>query len=36
MEEKELLFESMLDWKAGEYISSTKRGHKGEQETRLE
>lgn len=35
-EEKKLLFESMLTWKANELIPSTKRGHKGEQETRLE
>lgn len=36
MEEKQLLFESMLEWKAYEEIPSTKRGHKGEQETRIE
>lgn len=36
MEEKELLFESMLTWKADELIPSTKRGHRGEIETRLE
>lgn len=34
--EKKLLFESMLEWKANELIPSTKRGHKGEQETVLE
>lgn len=36
MADKLLLFESMLEWKADEMIPSTKRGHKGEQETRLE
>jgi single-stranded-DNA-specific exonuclease len=35
-EENKLLFESMLEWKANELIPSTKRGHKGEQETILE
>lgn len=36
MEEKTLLFESMLEWKAYDLIPSTKRGCKGQQETRLE
>ena len=37
MEEKIVLFESMLDFKAYEMIPSTKRGHKpGEMETRVE
>ena len=36
MEEKKLLFESMLEWKAYELIPSTKRGCAGQQETRLE
>lgn len=36
MEEKIVLFESMLEWKAHELIPSTKRGHKGEQEERIE
>lgn len=36
MEEKILLFESMLEWKAYDMIPSTKRGCKGQQETRLE
>lgn len=36
MEEKTLLFESMLDWKAHDLIPSTKRGCSGQQETRLE
>lgn len=36
MEEKTLLFESMLEWKAYDLISSTKRGCRGQQETRLE
>lgn len=35
-EEKELLFESMLDFKAFERIPSTKRGCKGQFETRVE
>lgn len=35
-EEKRLVFESMLEWKANELIPSTKRGHKGEEETRVE
>lgn len=35
-EEKELLFESMLDFKAFEQIPSTKRGCKGQFETRIE
>lgn len=36
MEEKRTLFESMLDWKAHEEIPSTKRGCKGQVETRVE
>lgn len=36
MEEKTLLFESMLDWKAFDLVPSTKRGCAGQQETRLE
>ena len=36
MEEKMLLFESMLDWKAYDLVPSTKRGCRGQQETRLE
>ena len=36
MEEKVLLFESMLEWKAYDLIPSTKRGCTGQQETRLE
>ena len=36
MEEKFLLFESMLDWKAYDLVPSTKRGCKGQEETRLE
>lgn len=36
MEEKKLLFESMLNWKAYDLIPSTKRGCSGQQETRLE
>lgn len=36
IEEKICLFESMLDWKAYEMIPSTKRGCKGQQETRIE
>ena len=36
MEEKMVLFESMLEWKSYELIPSTKRGCKGKQETRLE
>lgn len=35
-EEKDLLFESMLDFKAFEQIPSTKRGCKGQFETRVE
>ena len=35
-EEKLTLFESMLDYKAYEIVPSTKRGHKGEDETRVE
>ena len=36
MEEKLILFESMLDFKAYEQIPSTKRGYKGSFETRVE
>jgi single-stranded-DNA-specific exonuclease len=36
LEEKRLLFESMLDYKGYENIPSTKRGCKGQDETRLE
>lgn len=36
MEEKVLLFESMLNWKAFDLVPSTKRGCAGQQETRLE
>lgn len=35
-EEKLVLFESMLEWKAYDLIPSTKRGCKGQEETRLE
>lgn len=35
-EEKLLVFEAMLEYKANEEIPSTKRGHKGEFETRAE
>ena len=35
-DEKLLLFESMLDFRAYELIPSTKRGHKGELETRVD
>lgn len=35
MDEKTLLFESMLEYKALEMIPSTKRGCAGQQETRL-
>ena len=35
-EEKQILFESMLEWKAYDLIPSTKRGCKGQQETCLE
>lgn len=34
--EKQTLFESMLEWKAYDLIPSTKRGCKGQEETRLE
>ncbi len=34
--EKEILFESMLEWKAYDLIPSTKRGCKGQEETILE
>lgn len=36
VEEKQTLFEAMLKWKAFEEIPSTKRGHKGELEQRVE
>lgn len=36
LEEKQLLFESMLDWMAYDEIPSTKRGCKGQFETRVE
>ena len=36
IEEKTLLFESMLDWKAFDLVPSTKRGCASQQETRLE
>lgn len=36
LEEKTLLFESMLNWKAFDLVPSTKRGCAGQQETRLE
>lgn len=36
LEEKALLFESMLNWKAFDLVQSTKRGCSGQQETRLE
>lgn len=36
IEEKTLLFESLLDWKALDEIPSTKRGCKGSMETRVE
>lgn len=36
LEEKTLLFESMLNWKAFDLVQSTKRGCSGQQETRLE
>ena len=35
-DEKQILFESMLEWKAYDLIPSTKRGCKGQEETRLE
>lgn len=35
-EEKMVMFESMLEYKANEMIPSTKRGHKGEEELRVE
>ncbi len=35
MEEKKLLFESTLEWKACELIPSTKRGCAGQQEERI-
>lgn len=35
-EEKRTLFEAMLEWKAYELIPSTKRGCKGQLETRVE
>jgi hypothetical protein len=36
LDEKLLLFEAMLDFRSYERIPSTKRGHKGEFETRVE
>ena len=36
LEEKTLLFESMLNWKAFDLVQSTKRGCSGQQETRLD
>lgn len=36
LEEKTLLFESMLNWKAFDLVPSTKRGCSGQQETRLD
>ena len=36
MEEKILLLESMLDWKAYDLVQSTKRGCSGQKETRLD
>lgn len=36
LEEKQVLFDSMLEWKAYNLIPSTKRGCKGQQETCLE
>lgn len=36
LEEKALLFESMLNWKAFDLVPSTKRGCAGQQETRLD
>ncbi len=35
-DEKQILFESMLEWKVYDLIPSTKRGCKGQEETRLE
>lgn len=35
-DEKQILFESTLEWKAYDLIPSTKRGCKGQEETRLE
>ena len=35
-DEKQILFEGMLEWKAYDLIPSTKRGCKGQEETRLE
>lgn len=35
-DEKQILFESMLEWKAYDLIPSAKRGCKGQEETRLE
>ena len=35
-DEKRLLFDSMLEWKAFDSIPSTKRGHKGEEELLVE
>jgi single-stranded-DNA-specific exonuclease len=36
LEEKYLTFEAMLEWRAEEMIPSTKRGYKGQFETRVE
>lgn len=36
MDEKELLFTAMLEWRANELIPSTKRGCRGQSETRVE
>lgn len=36
MEEKQLMFEAMLEWRSDELIPSTKRGYKGQVETRHE
>ena len=36
MEEKYLMFEAMLEWRSDELIPSTKRGYKGQVETRCE
>jgi single-stranded-DNA-specific exonuclease len=35
-EEKRLVFDSMLEWKAYKMVPSTKRGHKGEEEALVE
>jgi len=36
LEEKYLIFEAMLEWRADEMIPSTKRGFKGTFEKRIE